>query len=97
MSHANGANRGLCHSIQGIVLLCVLFADVLLDAFTLFQAQKPWPIWGLVLRFICGIAYITFFLVYVGLGGPFPAGYTYWGLPIEFAAPVLYILLSFEG
>jgi hypothetical protein len=84
-------------SIQAIVLICVLFADVVLDVITLFRAQTPWPTWGLVLRVIYGIAYIALFLVYVGLGGPFPRGYTYWGLSVDMAAPVVYILLCVQG
>ena len=64
---------------------------------TVFGAQRPWPTWGLVLRFICGFIYITLFLVYVGLGSAFPEGYTYWGLPPHMAAPVVYILLCVEA
>ncbi len=64
---------------------------------TVFRAQKPWPTWGLVLRFIYGFVYITLFLVYVGLGSAFPEGYTYWGLSPHMAAPVVYILLCVEA
>ncbi|KAK4153479.1 hypothetical protein C8A00DRAFT_15298 [Chaetomidium leptoderma] len=84
-------------SIQAVVLICVLFADIILDVITLFRAHAPWPTWGLVLRFVCGLAYIALFLVYVGLGGPFPKGYTYWGLSVDLAAPVVYTLLCVEG
>ncbi|KAK4125568.1 hypothetical protein N657DRAFT_270687 [Parathielavia appendiculata] len=92
-----GEDMGSYMSIQAIVLFCVVFTDVVLDLVTLFRAQKPWPTWGLVLRCLCGFAYMVLFLVYVGLGGPFPDGYTYWGLPMHAAAPLLYILLSVEG
>ncbi|KAK4103438.1 hypothetical protein N658DRAFT_421236 [Parathielavia hyrcaniae] len=92
-----GEDMGSYMSIQAIVLFCVLSADIALDIVTLFRVQTPWPTWGLALRSICGIAYIVLFLVYVGLGGPFPAEYTYWGLPTHSAAPVLYFLLSIEG
>lgn len=53
--------------------------------------------WGLGLRLFCGLSYIALFLVYVGMGGPFPEGYTYWGVSTRFAAPVVYILLCVEG
>lgn len=49
------------------------------------------------MRLLCGLAYIALFLVYVGMGGPFPEGYTYWGVSTSFAAPVVYILLCVEG
>jgi hypothetical protein len=84
-------------SIEAIILICFLFADVVLDAVTIFRAKKPWATWGLGLRFTCGIAYIAIFLVYIGLGNPFPQNYTYWGLPTRFAALVVYILLCVEG
>jgi len=75
----------------------VLAADVILDVITLLRARSSWPMWGLVLRLLCGLAYIALFLVYVGMGGPFPEGYTYWGVSTSFAAPVVYILLCIEG
>ena len=80
-------------SIQAVILVCVLFADVMLDVITAVRAHHAWPTWGLVVRFVCGFAYITLFLIYVGLGDAFPRGYTYWGLPPHLAAPVVYILL----
>ncbi|KAK3897642.1 hypothetical protein C8A05DRAFT_19630 [Staphylotrichum tortipilum] len=84
-------------SIEAVILICVLSADVLLDAVTLLRARSPWPSWGWVLRLLCGLAYIALFLVYVGMGGPFPKGYTYWGVSTRFAAPVVYMLLCVEG
>ena len=84
-------------SIEAIILICFLFADVALDVVTIVRAKKPWPTWGLGIRFTCGIAYIALFLVYIGLGDPFPQDYTYWGLPTRFAALVVYILLCVEG
>jgi hypothetical protein len=84
-------------SIQAIILIFFLFTDVILDIIVLFTVQKPWATWGLVLRFGCGITYITHFLLYVGLGGVFPEGYTYWGLTTSSAELVVYILLCVEG
>lgn len=84
-------------SIQAIILIVLLGTDVILDVGSLFRVQKPWPTWRLVIRSICGIGYIALFLVYVGLGSPFPEGYTYWGLGHEFAAPLVYILLCVTG
>lgn len=88
----------LCHySIQAIILIALLGADIILDVICLFRAQKPWPTWGLVVRSICGIGYVAVFLVYVGLGRPFPEGYTYWKLSPDLSAPVVYILLCVIG
>jgi hypothetical protein len=84
-------------SIQAITLIVLLGADVILDVISLFRAQKQWPTWGLVIRSVCGIGYFALFLVYVGLGSPFPEGYTYWGVGHEFAALVVYILLCVTG
>ncbi|KAK4134053.1 hypothetical protein BT67DRAFT_434205 [Trichocladium antarcticum] len=84
-------------SIQAIILIFFLFLDVILDIIVLSQARTPWPTWGLVLRFGCGLTYITHFLLYVGLGGVFPAGYTYWGLSTSLAEPLVYILLCVAG
>lgn len=85
------------HRIQATILFVFLFVDVLLDVVTLVRVQKPWLKWGLWLRFACGIAYIALYLVYVGLGNPFPEGYTYWALPVSAAAPVMYLLLCITG
>ncbi|KAK4146067.1 uncharacterized protein C8A04DRAFT_26229 [Dichotomopilus funicola] len=83
--------------IQAIILIVFLFVDVLLDVVTLIRVQKHWLKWGLWLRFTCGIAYFALFLTYVGLGNPFPEGYTYWALPVSAAAPVVYLLLCITG
>ncbi|SPQ20157.1 9a6bcd60-0d52-4b5c-8ab5-f1ecde53fb23 [Thermothielavioides terrestris] len=84
-------------SIQAIILICLLFFDVVLDVVTLFRAQRRWPTWVLALRFGIGIAYIVLFLLYVGLGGVFPNGYTYWGVPVDSSATPVYVLLCVEG
>ncbi|KAH6856337.1 hypothetical protein B0I37DRAFT_73886 [Chaetomium sp. MPI-CAGE-AT-0009] len=90
-------DMGSYMSIEAIILICFLCTDVALDAMTFFRAKKPWPTWGLGLRCTCGIAYFALFLIYIGLGDPFPQNYTYWGLPTRFAALVVYILLCVEG
>lgn len=71
--------------------------DVTLDLVVLLRVHKPWPTWGLGFRFACGITYVVHFLLYVGLGGAFPEGYTYWGLRADFAGPLVYILLCVSG
>ncbi|KAL2164767.1 hypothetical protein VTH06DRAFT_62 [Thermothelomyces fergusii] len=83
--------------VQAIILICFFFADAVLDAVTLLRVQKPWSKLGLGLRFACGIAYITNFLVYVGLGQPFPRGHTYWGMSSSSAELLVYVVLCVEG
>ncbi|KAL2172914.1 hypothetical protein VTG60DRAFT_92 [Thermothelomyces hinnuleus] len=83
--------------VQAILLICFLFADIVLDVVTLLRAQKPWSKLGLGLRFACGIAYITVFLIYIGLGRPFPSGHTYWGMSSGSAALLVYVILCVEG
>ncbi|KAL2200757.1 hypothetical protein P885DRAFT_28012 [Corynascus similis CBS 632.67] len=83
--------------VQAIILICILFADVVLDVITLLRVQKSWPALGLGLRFACGVAYIALFLIYVGMGGPFPKGHSYWSLSSSSASLLVYIILCTEG
>lgn len=55
------------------------------------------PGWAALLRLFSAVAYLTIFMVYVGLGKVFPSKYTYWGLPRGFAGPLVYLFLWLIG
>jgi hypothetical protein len=59
--------------------------------------REIWPGWALLLRLFFGMAYLATFMAYVGVGRVFPSGYTYWGLPVGFAGPVVYLFLWLLG
>lgn len=84
-------------SIQAVILIFFLGVDVILDIFVSVRARNPWPVWGLVTRSVCGTAYIAIFFVYVGLGGMFPSGHSYWRLSAGSAGVLASVLLCATG
>ncbi|KAK3390774.1 hypothetical protein B0H63DRAFT_539234 [Podospora didyma] len=86
-------------SSQAVALLVLLGLDICLDIFSLLRQplHAPWPCWALLLRLIYGIGYLTLFMVYIGIGRVFPAGYTYWSIRPDWAGPAVYFLLWVLG
>jgi len=80
-------------STEAVALLVVLGIDTLLDIISLIRLQKQWASWALLLRLVCGIAYIILFIAYVSHGHVFPRGYTFWAMSSKFSGPVVYIFL----
>jgi polyferredoxin len=71
--------------------------DSCLDTYILSRTRTRWPIWGLAIRLVFGIAYFALFFTYLGLGKPFPQGQTYWNLSADGAAIFIYVFLVLLG
>ncbi|KAK3366500.1 hypothetical protein B0H63DRAFT_490464 [Podospora didyma] len=84
---------------QAVALLVLLGLDTYLDIFSLLRRplHAPEPCWAILLRLVYGIGYLTLFMVYVGIGRVFPAGYTYWSIRPDWAGPAVYFLLWVLG
>lgn len=56
-----------------------------------------WRGWALAGRTVIATGYAAVFAAYVATGGAFPEGYVYWGLGVEYAGALVYVLLWVLG
>ncbi|KAL8375971.1 hypothetical protein RB595_007193 [Gaeumannomyces hyphopodioides] len=85
-------------SPEAVVLVIVLSLDALFDLRALALCRTPWPGWALVARLVLGLAYLTTFMVYIGVGGTvFPHNFSYWGMAPGYGAPLVFLLMWLLG
>lgn len=83
---------------QAITLIILLAVDMVVDIATFFRLRAVHVHISIVLvHLVLGLAYLTVFMVDVGVGSVFSGGYTFWGLPSNMAGPVVYFFLWVLG
>lgn len=83
---------------QAISLLVLLAVDMIVDTVTFCRLRAVHVHISIVLAHLAlGLAYLTVFMVDVGVGSVFSGGYTFWGLPSSMAGPVVYFFLWVLG
>ena len=80
-----------------ILLIILLALDTILDFQSIARYDKMWRGWALAGRTVIATGYAAVFAAYVATGGAFPEGYVYWGLGVEYAGPLVYVLLWVLG
>lgn len=84
-------------SAPAVFLIVLLGLDILLDFQSIGRYDKMWKGWTLLLRLTFGVGYTSTFMAYIALGRAFPEEYSYWGLTVQYATPMVYILLWILG
>lgn len=77
--------------------MILLALDTILDFQSIARYDKMWHGWALAARTIIATGYAAVFAAYVATGGAFPEGYVYWGLGVEYAGALVYVLLWVLG
>lgn len=80
-----------------VLLIILLALDIILDFQSIARYDKMWRGWALAGRTVIATGYTAVFAAYVATGGAFPEGYEYWGLGVEYAGALVYVLLWVLG